>query len=91
MVECYSPLTKAKKLEDPRLVEIAQKYHMSAAQVLIRWCLQKGYIVIPKSVHEERIRENAQVFDKNISPEDMKKLDGFDEYLVTGWDPTVDP
>jgi diketogulonate reductase-like aldo/keto reductase len=72
-------------------VEIADKYHLTPAQVLIRWCLQKGYVVIPKSVHEERIRENAHVFSKSISQEDMEKLDGFDEYLVTGWDPTVDP
>jgi diketogulonate reductase-like aldo/keto reductase len=48
-------------------------------------------VVIPKSSNEERIQENAQVFAVDISREDMAALDAFDEYLVTGWDPTVDP
>lgn len=91
VVEAYSPLTKGLKLSDPNLLAIANKYGLSAAQVLIRWCLQKGYVVIPKSVHPDRIRENAQVFAIEISSEDMAILDGFDEYLVTGWDPTRDP
>jgi len=89
--EAYSPLTKAQKLNDPKLVAIANRYQTTTAQILIRWCLQKGYIVIPKSTNEIRIQENANVFHFEISPEDMRTLDGFDEYLVTGWDPTVAP
>jgi diketogulonate reductase-like aldo/keto reductase len=82
---------QAQKLSDPKLVAIASKYGLTSAQVLIRWCLQKGYVVIPKSTNPDRIRENAQVFATEISQEDMNTLDSFDEYLVTGWDPTVDP
>lgn len=50
--------------------------------------IQHGYVPLPKSVHKERIESNAQVFDFEISEEDMKQLDKFDEYFVTEWDPT---
>lgn len=50
--------------------------------------IQHGYVPLPKSVHKERIESNAQIFDFEISDEDMKTLDGFDEYFVTEWDPT---
>jgi len=89
--EAYSPLTCAARLEDPKLVTMAGKYGVSAAQLLIRWSLQKGYISIPKSTKEERIIENSSVFHFEISPADMVTLDGFDEYFVSGWDPTVIP
>ncbi|MFL5358514.1 aldo/keto reductase [Archangium sp.] len=90
-VEAYSPLTKGLRLGDPRVVELARKYGKSPAQVLIRWCLQHDLVVIPKSVHAERIRENASVFDFSLSPEDLRKLDGLNEDLYTGWDPTDVP
>jgi diketogulonate reductase-like aldo/keto reductase len=51
---------------------------MAPAQVLLRWCLQHEVLVIPKSVHQERIRENAQIFDFTLSPEDMAALDALD-------------
>jgi len=73
------------------LVEIANRYGKSPAQILIRWCLQHNAIAIPKSVHKERIIENSQVFDFSISDKDMKRLDGFNENLRTsGWDPYSD-
>ncbi|PTL79277.1 aldo/keto reductase [Vitiosangium sp. GDMCC 1.1324] len=90
-VEAYSPLTKGLRLGDPRVVEIARKYGKSPAQVLIRWCLEHDLVVIPKSVHEERIRENANVFDFSLSPEDLRRLDAMNEDLYTGWDPTDVP
>lgn len=92
-VEAYSPLTKALKLTDPKLVSIATKYQLSSAQLLIRWCLQRGMIVIPKSVTLSRIAENADsaMFSCSISEADMRALDEFDEYLTTGWDPTIGP
>lgn len=90
-VEAYSPLTKGLRLGDPRVVELARKYGKSPAQVLIRWCLEHGLVVIPKSVHAERIRENASVFDFSLSPEDLRRLDGLNEDLYTGWDPTDVP
>jgi diketogulonate reductase-like aldo/keto reductase len=90
-VEAYSPLTKGMRLGDPRVVELARKYGKSPAQVLIRWCLEHGLVVIPKSVHAERIRENASVFDFSFSPEDLRQLDGMNEDLYTGWDPTDVP
>ncbi|KAJ2958180.1 hypothetical protein NQZ79_g6206 [Umbelopsis isabellina] len=90
-IEAYSPLTKGRKLDDPVLIKIASKYEKSPAQVLIRWSLQHGYIVLPKSVTPERISSNLDVFDFDLSHSDMQALDEKDEYLLTGWDPTVVP
>lgn len=90
-LEAYSPLTKGRKLTDPGLVRIAEKYSKTSAQILIRWVLQKGVAVIPKSSRKERIEENARVFDFEISPEDMKTLDSFNEDYRTSWDPTDVP
>ena len=91
MVEAYSPLTKGRKLNDPGLVKIALIYNKTPAQILVRWALELGFIVIPKSVRESRIYENADVFDFSISQEDMLTLEGFNENLATGWDPTHAP
>jgi diketogulonate reductase-like aldo/keto reductase len=60
----------------------------SPAQILIRWALQHGLVVIPKSANPKRILENADVFDFEISRADMELLDGFNEDLRTCWDPT---
>jgi diketogulonate reductase-like aldo/keto reductase len=87
--ESYSPLTKGHMLSDPRLSKMAQKYSKSPAQILIRWTLQKEVVVIPKSSRKERIRENADVFDFVISPEDMDALDAFNKNLRVSWDPTT--
>jgi diketogulonate reductase-like aldo/keto reductase len=89
-LEAYSPLTHGRMLGDPRLLRLGQKYGKSPAQVLIRWCLQSKVVAIPKSAHPERIEENAQVFDFDISEADMKELDGF-EKVRTSWDPTNIP
>ncbi len=87
----YSPLTKGERLRDPQLVEIARSYDKTPAQILIRWCLQHGIGVIPKSTNAERIRENAAVYDFEISAEDMCRLDAFDERYHCTWDPTGEP
>lgn len=67
------------KANDETLVNIAKKYNKSTAQVLIRYCLQKNWVPLPKSDTPSRIKENAEVYDFDISAEDMKKLDGLDE------------
>jgi diketogulonate reductase-like aldo/keto reductase len=87
LLEAFSPLTRGHRLNDPRLKAMASKYHHTSAQMMIRWVLQKGMVVIPKSVHPDRMRENAAVFDFDISPEDMAAMDAFDEGLHTTWNP----
>ena len=74
--EAYSPLTRARRLDDPTVAEIAAAHARSPAQVLIRWGLQHGIVEIPKSVHRERILENARVFDFALSGAEMARLDG---------------
>ena len=76
-IEAYSPLTKGERLQDSRLRTIAQQYQKSPAQILIRWALQKGTVVLPKSQHRDHLRENARVFDFAISAQDMDQLDRF--------------
>jgi diketogulonate reductase-like aldo/keto reductase len=90
-VEAYSPLTKGVKLTDPPLIAIGQAHGKSSAQVLIRWALQHDLIVLPKSTRPDRIAANADVYDFNLTDEQMRALDGLDENLVTGWDPTTAP
>jgi diketogulonate reductase-like aldo/keto reductase len=83
-LEAYSPLTRGYRLNHPTVTTVAKKYNnKTPAQVLIRWSLQHGLVVIPKSIHEDRIRENSQVFDFQLAPEDMKLLDSLNENLQT--------
>jgi diketogulonate reductase-like aldo/keto reductase len=79
VLEAYSPLTTGARLEDPRLAEVASRHGRTPAQVLLRWCIQRGTPTIPKSTRRERIEENAQTFDFELSDEDMAALDGLDE------------
>jgi len=90
-LEAYSPLTRGHKLRHPTVVDVAQRYSKSPAQVMIRWSLQHGLVVIPKSARPERIRENSEVFDFEISAADMSRLDSLSEDLHTDWDPTHEP
>jgi diketogulonate reductase-like aldo/keto reductase len=90
-VEAYSPLTQGKKLKHTTLVALAKKYGKTPAQVLIRWAIEHELVVIPKSARRSRIEENADVFDFNISPDDLSALDGLDEGFRTCWDPTNVP
>jgi diketogulonate reductase-like aldo/keto reductase len=78
VLEAYSPLGTGRHLGDPRVAQIAERLDRTPAQVLIRWCLQRDLVVLPKSTHRERIEENAQVFDFTLSDEDMAELDRLD-------------
>jgi diketogulonate reductase-like aldo/keto reductase len=77
-LEAYSPLGTGRHIGDRAVAEIAERLGRTPAQVLIRWCLQRGTIVIPKSTHRERIDENGKVFDFTLSEEEMSALDALD-------------
>jgi diketogulonate reductase-like aldo/keto reductase len=84
MVEAYSSLGTGRHLSNPVVQQVARRVGRTPAQVLLRWCLQHDLLVIPKSVHQERIRENAQIFDFTLSPADMAELDALDRTKGTG-------
>lgn len=73
-VECWSPVARGKIFTDNVLAEIAKKYNKTVSQIVLRWEIQRGLIVIPKSVHKERIIENAGIFDFTLSDEDMHAI-----------------
>ncbi len=77
-IEAYSPLGTGRHLSDSTVVEIAERVGRTPAQVLVRWCIQRRTIVLPKSTHRERLAENAGVFDFALSDADMAVLDGLD-------------
>ena len=87
VVEAYSPLTHGKRLDHPSLKDIAATVGRTPAQVLLRWGIQQGMVVLPKSVNEDRITENANVFDFELNPAMMTQLNALDEGFVTGWNP----
>src|SRR5207247_8592992 len=75
------------RLKHSLIKEIAAKYGRTPAQILIRWGLQHGLVVIPKSVRPERIQENADVFGFEIKSPDMARLDALDERSHLAWNP----
>lgn len=86
-LEAYSPLAHGRKVDDVVITRIARKHSKSNAQVMIRWSLQLGNIVIPKSAHPDRIGENIDVFDFKLDNADMKQVSGLNEDLRTCWNP----
>ena len=90
-MEGYSPLARTRKFSDPLLQDLSNKYTKTPAQIMIRWALQHDMIVIPKSTNKQRIQENLDVFDFQISKKDMDELDGLNEnFSVVTWDPKHD-
>lgn len=83
IIEAYAPLTRGRKLSNQTISNIAVKYNKTNAQILLRWALQHDVVAIPKSKQRLRINENADLFDFNISIEDMKKIDQLDEGFRT--------
>ncbi|MRN56168.1 aldo/keto reductase [Paenibacillus monticola] len=85
-IEAWSPLMQG-HLDLPLLKELAGKYGRTPAQIVLRWDLQQGVITIPKSVHAERIKENAGFFDFTLSDEDVKAIEDLNEDNRFGPDP----
>jgi diketogulonate reductase-like aldo/keto reductase len=78
-LESYSTLGTGRHLSDPIVQQVAGDVGRPPSQVLLRWCVQHGIPVIPKSTHRERIEENSQIFDFTLSDEQMAQLDALDE------------
>lgn len=92
VVESYSTMSRGQRLNDERLVDMGKKYGKTAPQIMLRWALQNQQVIIPKSVHKERIIENANIFDFEISPADMDRIAAMDEnssVIQKAWDPEV--
>ncbi|MED4039905.1 aldo/keto reductase [Niallia taxi] len=87
VVEAWSPLAQGKLLDNPVLTEIAAKYNKSTAQIILRWDLQNDIVTIPKSIKEHRIIENADIFDFELTAEDLEKINGLNKNERVGADP----
>jgi len=86
-LEAWSPLMRGKIFEIPILEELAKKYKKTISQIVLRWDLQMGVVTIPKSTTPSRIKENAEIFDFEISKEDMIKIQQLDKGIRVGSDP----
>ena len=86
-LEAYSPLTRGQRLGHAVVVELATTLGRSPAQVLLRWGIQQGFVILPKSVQPARIAENGALFDFELDATAMQRLDALEEGLVTGWNP----
>ncbi|GMM37451.1 hypothetical protein DASC09_047760 [Saccharomycopsis crataegensis] len=87
--QAYSPLAKGRKFNDLTLNSIAKKYEKNNAQILIRWSVQKGFVVLPKTLQIDRLKSNFNIWDFELSNEDILSLEHEESYFITGWDPTL--
>lgn len=86
-VQAWSPFGHGKIVDDPAFAAIGRKYGKTGPQAVLRWLLQKGIIVFPKSARRERIIENADIFDFELSEEDCRRFDAMNTHTRTGTDP----
>jgi len=85
--EAWSPIMKGRVNDIAILKELAEKHHKTPAQIVLRWDIQHGIVTIPKSVHRERIQENFNIFDFELSEDEMAKIDMLDQHDRIGPDP----
>ncbi|CDF90269.1 related to 2,5-diketo-D-gluconic acid reductase A [Zygosaccharomyces bailii] len=91
VVEAYAPLTHGYKLKDPGLVAVAKQLGRDTGQVLIRWSLQRGLLPLPKTQNPARLATNLQVYDFELSPEQIKEIDHPEAHEPTDWECTDAP
>lgn len=89
VTQAWSPLGRGAVLDQAVLKQIAAAHGKSTAQIILRWHLQCGVSFIPKSVHEARIAQNADIYDFKLSADEMAKIDGLNEYHRTGREPEL--
>jgi methylglyoxal/glyoxal reductase len=91
-LEAWSPLTRGRRMDDPTVRAVAAAHRKTPAQVLLRWGIEHGIVEIPKSVHRERIAENAEIFDFSLTPSELAQLDGLRDGKRVGlWNPAEIP
>lgn len=86
-VQAWSPIARGRVLEDSDIKEIAERHNKSAAQIILRWHLQNGIMVIPKSVKKDRLRENADIFDFELTEDEMRQMNALNNNHRFGADP----
>ena len=88
IVEAYTPLAEGHFFKDPTLMEITKKHGKTVPQIMLRWCVDYGAVVLTKSVTPERIKENIDIFDFKLDADDMAKIKALDQNHRNNWDPT---
>lgn len=88
-IESWSPLGQSADLENPTITELAKTLGRTPAQVILRWHVQKGYIVFPKSTTPSRIEENFDIFDFELSADDLSAIDALNADNRVGPDPAT--
>ena len=86
-LEGYAPVVRGQKKDHPVLMDIARKYGKSTYQILIRWVIEQGAVTIPKSIHPERMFENAEVFDFALDADDLARMSVLYDNTRVAWDP----
>ena len=86
-LEVWSPLMQGQLLDHPTLVDLATKHKKTVPQIILRWDLQNGVVIIPKSTKEQRIMDNSNVFDFELLDEDIERIDSLNQNLRVGPDP----
>lgn len=87
VLEAWSPLGSGACLHMKEIKQIAQHYQKSTAQIILRWLLQKRIVVLPKTIHKERMIQNLNLFDFELNEEDMKRMNALNQHHRTGPDP----
>jgi diketogulonate reductase-like aldo/keto reductase len=87
VMEAYSPLMRGEIMHIPLLKKLSEKYNRSIAQIVLRWNLERGIVVLPKSVTSSRIKENYDIFDFSLSAEDVEAINALNTDTRTGADP----
>lgn len=87
LLEAWSPLKRGRMFDEPVLVELAEKYGKTPAQIILRWDVETGVSTIPKSVSADRVRENGDVFDFELTAEEIKKISSLNRHERVGKDP----
>ena len=85
--EAWSPLARGKQLDHPVIIELAQRHNKSAAQVVLRWHIELGNLVIPKSTNPARLAENIDVFDFSLTNEEVRAIEALEDGVRVGPDP----